>query len=160
MLELKYIRSNLEAVRASLDARGYELEVERFVTLDSRRREILRESEALRHRRKELSKEIGRILKAGGEADEITAEVGISARIKELETGLQDIDSELHNFIMAVPNIPHASVPVGATEDDNELVREWGEIRDFDFTPRPHWESGEDLGILDFARAAKITGSR
>ncbi len=161
MLDLKFVRKNLDLVREAARRRGVELDLDRVAALDERRREILVEVEQLKARRNQVSTEIGRRKKAGQDAADLIAEMSQAAdRIKDLDKQVKAVDAELSGLILTIPNIPDDSVPVGADEADNELIRTWGEKPDFDFTPRPHWDLGEDLGILDFERAAKITGAR
>ncbi len=141
--------------------RGVELDLDRLIGLDDRRRELLREAEDLRHRRNEASREVGRIKREGGDASGIMEEMRrVGARIKELERELKAVESELRSLLLQVPNIPHGTVPVGGDDTQNRVERLWGEPRPFEFEPLPHWELGERLGILDFERAAKITGAR
>ncbi|MDF1553291.1 MAG: serine--tRNA ligase [Deferrisomatales bacterium] len=161
MLPIKLLRENTDVVRLSLRNRGSDLDVDQMLDLDERRRSILSELEELRSRRNQVSKEIGRHKKEGMDATPLFGEMqGVGARIKELETALQQVEPELDQLLMEVPNIPHGSVPAGTREEDNILVRSWGEPRAFSFAARPHWEVGEALGILDFERAARMTGAR
>ena len=163
MLDLKFIRQNLDLVRQAVIDRGYDLSLEYFTQADERRRGILTEAEELKHRRNTLSQQVGARYKAGdGEgAEALKEEVrAIAGRIKELDADLAQVEESLNDWLLSVPNIPHESVPVGRDEEDNELVRQWGDIPEFDFEPKPHWEIGEALGILDFERAAKLAGSR
>ncbi|MBW1779908.1 MAG: serine--tRNA ligase [Deltaproteobacteria bacterium] len=161
MLDLKFVRSNLEDIRKTIENRGYELDISRFETLDSKRRERLATLEALRHQRNRVSEDIAAMKKRGEDASKIIAEMKeVSSEIKEKEKELPELVEELDQLLMVIPNIPHETVTVGRDEKDNPVVRTWGEIRDMDFAPRPHWEIGEDLGILDFERATKLAGSR
>lgn len=161
MLPIKYIRSETELVKASLSNRNIDFDMDKLLTLDDRRRNILAELEALRGRRNQVSKEIGKLKKEGGDAAHLFEEMkGAGARAKELEEELKAVEPELNAMIDLIPNIPHESVPVGNSEDENLEVRTWGEPREFDFEPLPHWEIGENLDIMDFERAAKITGAR
>ncbi|MDP2840480.1 MAG: serine--tRNA ligase [Syntrophales bacterium] len=141
--------------------RGQEMNLERFITLDAGRREIIREVEGLRGERNAVSKQIGEKKKNREDATDIIARMGlVSARIKELDEALKKTDEDLDAILMTIPNLPHASVVCGRGPEDNPVVRVWGEKPQFSFTPRPHWEIGESLHILDFARGAKITGAR
>ena len=163
MLDLKFIRQNLDIVRQAVIDRGYDLSLEYFTQADERRRRALTEAEELKHRRNTLSQQVGARYKAGdGEgAEALKEEVrAIAGRIKELDADLAQVEESLNDWLLSVPNIPHESVPVGRDEEDNELVRQWGDIPEFDFEPKPHWEIGEALGILDFERAAKLAGAR
>ena len=161
MLDLRFIRSRLDAVKHMLANRRYNLDLTLFETVDKRRREILAVLETLRHRRNVVSEEIARLKKSGQDASSLIAEMKtVSLEIKDLESSLSGVDDELQPLLMIIPNVPHESVPVGADEKDNPVVRTWGEIKKEDFEPFPHWELGEKLGILDFTRAAKIAGAR
>ncbi len=161
MLSIKTVRDDLDGVRAALGARGADVDLDHVVGLDDRRRQILRELEQLRSRRNQVSREVGRLKREGADASAVMAEMkGVNDRIKALEAQLREVEPELRAVLLTIPNVPHPSVPVGADETANELVRTWGEPRRFSFEPRPHWEVGEALGILDFERAAKIAGAR
>ncbi|RMG86854.1 MAG: serine--tRNA ligase [Candidatus Dadabacteria bacterium] len=161
MLSIRTIREQADRVRRALEARGADVDLDRILALDARRREVLQELEALRSRRNAASKEVGRIKREGGDATGLMEEVRqVGERIKALEAELREVEPELDGLLLRVPNIPHDSVPVGRSEEDNPVVRTWGEPPAFDFEPLPHWEIGERLGILDFERAAKITGAR
>jgi len=161
MLDLKFVRSNLNLVADMLKDRGYDLDLSGFESLDEKRRSILASLEELRYRRNKVSDQIAAMKKGGEDASSLISEMKtVSKEIKEIEVELPEIVDELGKLLMLVPNVPHESVVVGRSADDNPVVRKWGEIRDFDHNPLPHWEIGEDLGILDFSRAAKIAGSR
>ena len=161
MLDIKFLRENLDFVRRKILERGQEIDLDRFAALEAKRRNILQEVESLRSERNQASKEIGR-KKAGKEdASGLIARMAeVSARIKELDELLKQTEEELRNFVMTIPNIPHESVVYGTSSEDNPVIRTWGEKPAFDFTPKPHWEIGEALNILDFGRGAKITGAR
>jgi len=161
MLDLKFVRSHLEDIEKMLRNRGYALNMSRFETLDQKRREILAGLEALRYQKNRVSDDIAAMKKRGEDASGVIAEMkAVASQIKEKEKDLPGVVEELDDLLMVVPNIPDGSVPVGKDEKDNPVIRTWGEIREKDFAPRPHWEIGETLGILDFQRAAKIAGSR
>ena len=161
MLDLKFIRSRLDVVKQMLANRRYDLDLSLFETVDKRRREILAVLENLRHRRNKVSEEIAQLKKSGQDGSALIAEMRkVSLEIKDLESSLSRVDDELQPLLMIIPNVPHETVAVGADEKDNPVVRTWGEIEEKDFEPLPHWELGEKLGILDFARAAKIAGAR
>lgn len=161
MLDIKYLRQNIDFVSGKLRERGQEMNLERFISLDAGRREIIREVEGLRGERNAVSKQIGEKKKNREDATDIIARMGlVSARIKELDEALKKTDEDLDAILMTIPNLPHASVVCGRGPEDNPVVRVWGEKPQFSFTPRPHWEIGESLHILDFARGAKITGAR
>lgn len=161
MLDIKFIRDNTDLVRTKMIERGQQIDFDRFVELDASRRSMLQEVENLRGERNRVSKEIGQKKARKEDASALIAEMGkVSDRIKELDERLKQTEEDLRAFVMTVPNIPHASVAVGTGSEDNTTVRTWGEKPKFDFTPKPHWELGESLGILDFARGAKIAGAR
>ncbi len=161
MLDLKFVRSNLRLVREMLDARGYDLDMSRFEDLDKERRAGLSQLEQLRHKRNKVSEQIAQMKKRGEDASDIISEMKqVSSQIKDLEKQVSRVEEELRELLMLIPNIPHESVPIGEDETHNEVVRTWGEIKEMNFEPRPHWEIGEGLGILDFARAAKLSGAR
>jgi len=161
MLDIKYLRQNIDFVSGKMRERGQEMNLERFIALDAGRREIIREVEGLRSERNTVSKQIGEKKKNREDAADIIARMGlVSARIKELDEALKKTDEDLDAILMTIPNLPHESVVCGRGAEDNPVVRVWGEKPQFSFTPRPHWEIGESLNILDFARGAKITGAR
>ncbi|WP_298273173.1 serine--tRNA ligase [Geobacter sp.] len=160
MLDPKHLRENLESVEQRLATRGGAVTLGRFRELDSRRRELLREAESLKALRNAVSEEISRIKDKSQAQSRIAEMREVSARIKVLDEELRGVDDELQAVLLTIPNIPHESVPVGASEVDNREVRKWGEAPRFGFSPKPHWEVGEGLGILDFERGAKLTGAR
>jgi len=137
------------------------MNLDRFVVLDAKRRDVIREAEELRSERNTVSKRIGDRKKKNEDAAELIIQMGdVSNRIKELDEILKQIDGELEAILMTIPNVPHESVCCGKGAEDNPVVRVWGERTPFSFTPKPHWEIGENLNILDFTRGAKITGAR
>ncbi|MBL7210744.1 MAG: serine--tRNA ligase [Desulfobacteraceae bacterium] len=161
MLDLKFVRSNPDRIKGMIGDRGYDLDVSRFEALDQERRKRLTSLEELRHRRNQVSEEIAAMKKRGEDASEIIAQMkDVSSRIKEKEKELSRFLEELDQLLMIMPNIPHDSVPVGKDENDNPVVRTWGEIPERDFEALPHWEIGERLGILDFTTAARIAAAR
>ena len=161
MLEIKFVRENLSTVQQSLEARGVAVEIADFERLDARRREVLQEIENLRHRRNVVSEKIADLKRRKEETDTFVTDMReVSGRIKELDGSLSEIESRVSAFLMEIPNIPHSSVPLGKDSADNPVLKQVGEIPKFDFEPRAHWDIGRDLGILDFERAAKITGAR
>lgn len=161
MHDLSYFRGNLDAIAARLATRGYELDVASFRALDQERRSALVESETLKAQRNSESAEIAKLKKAGQDTADQQAKVrAIGDRIAALEQSVNDVDTRFYDVLAGVPNIPHESVPTGASADDNFEVHKHGTPRSFDFEPKAHWDIGPDLGILDFERAAKITGAR
>jgi seryl-tRNA synthetase len=161
MLDIKYLRQNIDFVSGKMRERGQAMNLDRFIALDAERREIIREVEGLRSERNAVSKQIGEKKKNKEDATDIIARMGdVSNRIKELDEALKKTDDDLAAILMTLPNVPHESVVCGKGAEDNPVVRVWGEKPQFSFAPRPHWEIGESLNILDFARGAKITGAR
>jgi len=161
VLDLKFIRDNFDLVQEMLRHRGNDLDLSEFTRLDEERRRLLGEVEALKYRRNQVNKEITDLKKAGQDASDLIGQMKeVSGRIKELDQLTSQAVQSLEKFILGIPNTPHESVPVGRAEEDNAEVRRWGKIPEFDFEPLNHWDIGEKLDILDFQRAAKITGSR
>ncbi|MCX7605051.1 MAG: serine--tRNA ligase [Bryobacteraceae bacterium] len=161
MHDLSFFRSNLEAIARRLADRGFTLDVDGFRSLDERRRAAITEAEQLRARRNLQSQEIGRLKRAGEDTSALQAEVrALGDRIGELEEQVEALEEEFREKLASVPNIPHDSVPVGASSEDNVEIKRWGQPREFSFPPKAHWDLGPQLGILDFERAAKITGAR
>lgn len=160
MLDPRFIRENLELVESRLKTRGGGVDLGRFRELDTRRREVLLQAEGLKALRNKVSEEISRIRDKSQAQGQIAEMREVSQKIKGLDDELRGVEEELENVLLMVPNIPHTSVPVGASEADNVEVRQWGKRPVMDFTPKPHWEIGEDLSILDFERGAKLTGAR
>ena len=164
MLDLNYVRANLERVRAALEARGFPTAaLEDFVALDAERRRVIAESDALNAQRNASSREIGALMKEGRkeEAEARRKEVGeLKERIAALETARDDAEQRMQELLAGVPNVPHESVPVGRDESANVEVRQWGEAPRFDFEPQDHVDIGTRLGILDLERAAKIASAR
>lgn len=162
MLEIRILRGNLEEVKKKLLHRGEDLgDLDRFEELDQKRRGIIVQAEQLKSKRNEVSEKIAQLKKDKQNTDDLIIEMReVGQQIKQLDGELRHAEDELEKILMSIPNIPHESVPVGETEDDNVEVRKWGEVREFSFEPQPHWDLAADLGILDFERAAKVTGSR
>lgn len=161
MLDIKFLRQNLEFVRRKMLERGMEMDFGHFTALEAKRRDILQEVEALRSERNTVSREVGERKKRKEDASALIDRMGeVSTRIKELDETLKKTEDELGEIVMMIPNVPHESVAYGTSPEDNPVIRIWGEKRRFDFQPKPHWEIGEKTGILDFARGAKITGAR
>lgn len=163
MLDLRYVTDNLDEVRRRLATRAGDasLGLDRLAELDERRRTSIAEVEALRAERNEASKAMASADKKSAEfAEKRAALKELGARIKELEAALDDVEAEVEQIVMRLPNLPHDSVPVGRSESDNPIVRTVGERPRFDFAPKPHDELGVALGIVDFERAAKVSGAR
>jgi len=162
LFDVKLLRNDLERVKEAMASRGkVPEELDRFTSLDARRRELLRESEQLKNRRNTVSQEVAVKKRNGENADHLIAEMReVNDRIKTLDDEIRVLDDDLNRLLLAIPNMPHSSVPVGHSEEDNVEIRRSGEPPAFPFEPKPHWEIADQLGILDFEAAAKVTGSR
>ena len=161
MLDLKFVRSNPDKVQEALKKRGAVVGLDNFLELEEQRRQKLVQVEQLKNRRNTVSEEVGKLKKQGQNAEDIVLEMRqVSQKIKEMDEELKQFEENLVGTLLTIPNIPHESVPVGISEEDNVEVRKWGEPRKFDFEPLAHWDIGENLGIVDFERAAKVTGAR
>jgi seryl-tRNA synthetase len=161
MLDIKLIRSEPEKVEEALRRRGKEISLQPLLEADAQRRALLVEVESLKARRNEVSKEIGVKKQEGEDVDDLMEAMReVGKRISDLENGVKQVESKLERLLWRIPNLPDESVPDGLAEEDNKLVGEWGRPREFDFEPKPHWEIAEHLGIVDFPRAAKISGTK
>lgn len=161
MLDIKLLRDHLDEVKARMSTRGIAVDWDQFVSLDRERRDAVANTERLKEKKNRLSGEIGKLKKSGGDASALMREVEeLSEAIRSSEGPLVDIEARFEQLMLTLPNLPHASVKVGKDERDNREVRRWGEPPKFGFAPKNHWDIGEELGILDFARAAKIAGAR
>ncbi len=159
MLDLRFVRANPHIVREAIANKHERVEFDTYTTLDERRRALLKEAETLKNQRNTVSGEIAQLKREKQNATEkIGAMRGVSLRIKELDGDLSTVEADIQEILRRIPNIPHESVPIG-DESDNEEIRRWGETPEADFERKPHWEIGEALGILDFQRPGKITGS-
>ena len=163
MIDLRLIREKPDLVRDGLNKLGAEAPLDEIIKLDERRRELLQEVEELRHQRNVTSDKIGKMQSQEEREPLIEAMRGVNAQIEELEESLKAVEQKLETNMFLVPNLPHESVPVGADESENIVVRQHGEAKtyqDFDFKPKPHWELGPALGVLDFERGVKLSGTR
>ena len=161
MLDAKLVRENLESVQARLRDRGLAPDFGEFLAADENRRRVLTEVERLKHRRNTASEEVGRRKKAGEDASPLIAEMReVGDRIGTLDDEVRRYEERIQQCLLTVPNLPHASVPVGNDSGGNVEVRRWGQPRQFEFPPKPHWEIGEALGILDFERASRMAQAR
>ena len=162
MLDVKMIRQNFAEVQSKLATRGVQKEVlDRFLTLDERRRELLVQTEERKKLRNDVSGEIAALKRAKEDAaDKIAQMKEVGSQIKQLDEEIAQIDEDIKEIATTLPNLPNDSVPVGKDEDDNVEIRRWAEPKAFAFEPKPHWEIAEELGILDFERGAKVSGSR
>jgi seryl-tRNA synthetase len=161
MLEIKFVSQNLSAVRKALEVRNYRVDLDTFKKCDDDRRTMLQEIESLRHQRNVVSDRIAEMKKSGENTQTPVLEMrAVSSRIKDLEKKLSENQAIIDDILLGLPNIPHATVPIGDDETDNPVVRTVGELPAFKSEPEPHWEIGSRLKIFDFERAAKITGAR
>ncbi|WP_054708331.1 serine--tRNA ligase [Bacillus sp. JCM 19041] len=162
MLDVKRLRNDFEAVKSQLDKRSGTVEgLDRFAELDESRRAMIQEVEELKSKRNEVSQQVAVLKREKKNADELIAEMKkVSERIKEQDESLREVEEQLETLLLTIPNVPAEDVPHGESEEDNREERKWGDIPSFTFEPKPHWEVGTALGILDFERAAKVTGSR
>jgi seryl-tRNA synthetase len=161
MLDLAFVREHLDAIEQMARNRRLSLDLAPFRELDTERRQLITRTESLKAERNKASNEIASLKKAGKDAGAILAKMkDVSEQIKTDDVRVAELDERLKQFLLVIPNIPHASVPVGTSAADNVEVRRWGAPPKFDFAPRPHWELGEAAGILDFSAAAKIAGAR
>jgi seryl-tRNA synthetase len=161
MYDLSFFRTNIDAIAKRLADRGFKLDVEAFRTLDAERRAALTEVERLKAQRNTESEEIGKLRKAGHDTSERQQKVReLAASIAKFEAAALGFDVRFQELMAGVPNTPHPSVPTGTSEADNVEVRHWGTPPQFSFAPKAHWDLGPELGILDFDRAAKVTGAR
>lgn len=162
MLDIKLLRANLEEVKAKLQHRGEDLtDFGRFEELDTKRRELLVQAEELKGKRNEVSQQVAMLKREKKDAEHLILEMReVGDKIKSLDEELRVVEADLEKLLLTIPNLPHESVPVGETEDDNVEIRTWGEVPQFSFEPKPHWDIATNLDILDFERAGKVTGSR
>lgn len=161
MLDIKFIRNNIDRVQEVMRNRGQELYLDRFLQREQERLGLLREAEELKHRRNVVSEEIGRRKQRGEDAEEeVTAMREVSQRVKELDQRLKECEESIAQDLLMIPNLYHSSVPMGKGSEDNVEVRVWGEAPPFHFAPKSHAELGEELGILDFQRGSRIAGAR
>ncbi|CAM3292698.1 serine--tRNA ligase [Filibacter tadaridae] len=162
MLDIKKVRNNFDKVKEKLSKRGENLaDFDKFGGLDEKRRELIAKVEQLKAERNEASQKVAEMKRNKENADDVIVRMReVGDEIKVLDEELNKIEEDLNYIMMRIPNIPHESVPVGDSEDDNVEVRTWGQKPEFNFEAKPHWEIGTDLNLLDFERAAKVTGSR
>jgi seryl-tRNA synthetase len=163
MLDLNFVRDNLPLVEEKLRQRGLDpaLVLKDFREVDTERRHAITEAETLKARRNKASEDIAKLKKAGQDATAAIAETkDLREQIQTREKTAADLDARLQEILAGIPNLPHGSVPVGHSAEENVEVRRWGQAPQFDFAPKPHWELGEQLGILDLERAVKLTGAR
>jgi seryl-tRNA synthetase len=161
VIDLRFVRENIDLLKEKLALRGEDIDLSPFIQVEQERRDLIQKAEALRSQRNQVSDEISKIKQEGGAAEDLVAQMRqVSQQIKELETDLREKEEKLQAFLLTIPNIPHASVPVGKSAEDNQEVSTWGEPPSFAFEPKPHWDIGENLDILDFKGGAKLAGAR
>lgn len=161
MLDAKFVRENVEAVKENVKNRNAHVDIDAFVTLDGQRRSLIQEVEAMKNKRNTVTQQIAKLKQNHENADaEITAMKKLGEQIAELDQKLHATEEQLRQVQLMIPNMCHSSVPVGKDDQDNPEIRKWGILPYFDFTVKNHWEIGEQLGILDAERAAKVTGAR
>ena len=161
MIDVRLLRENLDELKARMATRGAEIDWDEAVRVDRERREALANIERLKEKKNRLSGEIGKLKKSKGDATSLMREgEEVSEAIRASEGPLAEIEAQFECFMLTLPNLPHPSVKIGRNETENKEVRRWGEPRQFDFPAKNHWDIGEELGILDFERAAKIAGAR
>jgi len=161
MLDAKYIREHIDEVREKLGLRGQTISLDQFTSIDSERRKAIQEWERLRALQKKVSDEVSKRKREGKDASELLSDMKkVSQGMKDLDRIVEEKERALQEFLLMIPNLPHESVPKGTDSSENAEVRRWGEIPEFDFEPKPHWDLGEELGILDFKSGAKIAGAR
>ncbi len=161
MLDIGFVRKNLDLVEKKTRLRGIEIDFNKFREIDEKRRQILKEVEELKHKKNLLSKEIGKLKREGKDVTQLVAQSKeLDGKIEELDKKAKELTEKLYDFLAQIPNLVHDSVPVGSSEEDNVVIKVWGEPKEFAFEPKPHWEIAEALDIIDFERAAKLSGSR
>ncbi len=160
MLDIRFIRENAEAVNAAMNNRNADVDVDALLRLDDQRRAIVSESEALKAERNKISKSIGLMIKEGKDPETVKAQVrGMGDQISGFDEELRTVETTLRETLLYIPNMPADTTPVGKDENDNPVIRSWGEKVELDFEPVPHWELGKELGLFDLERGAKISGS-
>ncbi len=162
MLDIRRLRENFQEIQEKLAHRGEDLSgLDEFAELDRKRRNLIQQSERLKKERNEVSKKIAELKREKKNADAYIVEMrNVGDQIKAFDDELREVEGQLQQLLLQIPNVPHESVPIGEDEEENVEVRKWGEIREFSFEPKPHWELAAETNILDFERAAKVTGSR
>lgn len=162
MLDIKLFRNNLEIIKNSLEKRRYRQDIlHELLNLDKKHRELLQEAEALKNKRNQVSADVAQLKKLGKPADQLIEEMRIVGdQIKSMDDQIREIDKKLNELLLTIPNIPHTSVPEGTSELDNIELRRFGKIPEFSFDAKPHWELAQNLEIIDFEAATKVTGSR
>jgi len=160
MLDLRFIRENVDKVKEAVKNKNEKTDIDLILSLDEKRRSLLSLADELKHQRNVVTEKIAQMKKEKQDAkEEIEKTRKVSDRIDSLDKELKELEEKIGSLLLTVPNVPHSSVPIGFDEDSNVVVKTWGEVPKFDFEPRPHWELGQILGILDLPKAAKVTGT-
>lgn len=160
MLDLRFIRDNIELVKKGSEAKGIQVDLEAIVTLDERRRALIQEGESLKAKKNTVSAEVGQLKRKGQDASKAISEMeAVKNRIQAIDADLREVESKLDALMLTVPNIPHPSVPIGKTPADNKETFHWGDLPKTDFPVKPHWELAEKCHIIDFGRGAKVAGA-
>jgi len=160
MLDIKFIRTNIDKVKKAIELKNDHADIDRLLELDTEKRRAMTEVEDLKHRRNIVTEEIARIKKQKQDASQLINQMKqVSDHIKELDEKVKTLDQQIYEILIRIPNIPHESVPIGKDASANLEVKRWGELSPKDFTVKPHWEVGEKLGIIDFAGGSRVAGS-
>ena len=160
MLDLKFIRENRDLVFAGAEAKGITVNLDTICTADDKRKALIQEGDVLKAKRNQVSAQVGKIKKEGGDASGVIAEMeSVKTRIQEIDSEMREVEKNLNALLLTVPNIPHPSVPLGKTPADNKEVFRWGEVPKADFPMKPHWEFTDKFGIIDFNRGSKVSGA-
>jgi seryl-tRNA synthetase len=160
MLDLKFIRENRDLVRTSAEAKGISINLDLLLKADDQRKVLIQEGDILKAKRNQVSAQVGKIKKDGGDASSVIAEMeSVKIRIQEIDSEMREVETNLNTLLLTIPNIPHTSVPLGKTPADNKEIFRWGEVPKTDFPMKPHWELTDKFGIVDFNRGSKVTGA-
>ncbi len=160
MLDLRFIRDHGEEVRAGAESKGMTVDLQKIIEFDDRRRSLILEGDTLKAKRNQISAQVGKIKREGGDASAVIAEMdSVKKRLQEIDPETREVETALTALLLTVPNIPHSSVPIGKSPADNKEVFRWGEIPKMDFPLKPHWELTDKLGIIDFNRGSKVSGA-
>jgi len=161
MLDIRLFRERPEELKKDLEKRNGSFSVDEIIEIDSRRREILTLTDELKSERNRGSRRIAELRRTGGETEDVMERMrSIGEEIRRKDEEIADLEDRIQSLLLEIPNIPHGSVPVGEDENANTLIRAWGQPREFDFDPKPHWDIGEQLGIMDFERGVRLAESR
>jgi seryl-tRNA synthetase len=160
MLDLKFIHENRDLVRAGAEAKGITIDLDTICAVDDKRKALIQEGDVLKAKRNQVSAQVGKIKKEGGDASSVIAEMeSVKTRIQEIDSEMREVEKNLNTLLLTVPNIPHPSVPLGKTPADNKEVFRWGDVPKTDFPMKPHWELTDKFGIVDFNRGSKVSGA-